>query len=52
MDGFGEGQNVPIGDPVVQISPLSVAGEAEMDEIVSILGDAPAEASKRMRLGG
>jgi adenosylmethionine-8-amino-7-oxononanoate aminotransferase len=27
------------GDPVVQISPPLVAGEAEMDEIVGILGD-------------
>ena len=36
------------GDPVVQISPPLVAGEAEMDEIVGILGDALAEASRRM----
>ena len=36
------------GDPVVQISPPLVAGEAEMDEIVGILGDVLAEASKRM----
>ena len=35
------------GDPVVQISPPLVAGEAEMDEIVGILGDVLAEASKR-----
>ena len=27
------------GDPVIQISPPLVAGEAEMDEIVGILGD-------------
>ena len=40
------------GDPVVQISPPLVAGEKEMDEIVGILGDALAEASKRMHLGG
>ncbi len=40
------------GDPVVQISPPLVAGEAEMDEIVGILGDALTEASKLMRLGG
>ena len=40
------------GDPVVQISPPLVAGEREMDEIVGILGDALAEASKRMHLGG
>ena len=32
------------GDPVVQISPPLVAGEAEMDEIVGILGDVLAEA--------
>jgi len=39
------------GDPVVQISPPLVAGETEMDEIVGILGDVLATASKRMRLG-
>ena len=37
------------GDPVVQISPPLVAGDAELDEIVGILGDVLAEASKRMR---
>ena len=37
------------GDPVVQISPPLVAGEAEMDEIVGILGDVLAEAGRRMR---
>jgi len=36
------------GDPVVQISPPLIAGEAEMDEIVGILGDVLAEASARM----
>jgi len=36
------------GDPVIQISPPLVAGEAEMDEIVGILGDVLAEASRRM----
>jgi adenosylmethionine-8-amino-7-oxononanoate aminotransferase len=36
------------GDPVVQISPPLVAGEAEMDEIVGILGDVLAEAARRM----
>jgi adenosylmethionine-8-amino-7-oxononanoate aminotransferase len=36
------------GDPVVQISPPLVAGEAEMDQIVGILGDVLAEASRRM----
>jgi adenosylmethionine-8-amino-7-oxononanoate aminotransferase len=36
------------GDPVVQISPPLIAGEAEMDEIVGILGGVLAEASKRV----
>src|SRR4249919_3224054 len=36
------------GDPVVQISPPLVAGEAEMDEIVGILGDVLGEASRRV----
>jgi adenosylmethionine-8-amino-7-oxononanoate aminotransferase len=36
------------GDPVVQISPPLVAGEAEMDEIVGILGEVLGEASQRM----
>ena len=36
------------GDPVVQISPPLVAGEAEMDEIVGILGDVLAEAQRRL----
>jgi adenosylmethionine-8-amino-7-oxononanoate aminotransferase len=36
------------GDPVVQISPPLVADTAEIDEIVSILGDVLAEASQRM----
>ena len=36
------------GDPVVQISPPLVAGEAEMDEIVGILGDVLADASRRL----
>ena len=35
------------GDPVVQISPPLVAGEAEMDELVGILGDVLAEAAQR-----
>ena len=35
------------GDPVVQISPPLIAGEAEMDEIVGTLGEVLAEASKR-----
>ena len=37
------------GDPVVQISPPLVATETEMDEIVGILGDVLAEASRRVR---
>jgi adenosylmethionine-8-amino-7-oxononanoate aminotransferase len=36
------------GDPVIQISPPLVAGEAEMDEIVGILGEVLAEAWKRL----
>ena len=36
------------GDPVVQISPPLVAGEAEMDEIVGILGDVLAGAAARL----
>ncbi len=36
------------GDPVVQISPPLVAGEAEMDEIVGILGDVLSEAGRRL----
>jgi adenosylmethionine-8-amino-7-oxononanoate aminotransferase len=37
------------GDPVIQISPPLVAGQAEFDEITSILGDVLTEASARMR---
>jgi len=36
------------GDPVIQISPPLVADTAEIDEIVSILGEVLAEASQRM----
>ena len=36
------------GDPVIQISPPLIAGQAEFDEIVGILGDVLAEAGKRM----
>jgi adenosylmethionine-8-amino-7-oxononanoate aminotransferase len=36
------------GDPVVQISPPLVAGEAEMDEIVGILGEVLGEAVARV----
>ena len=35
------------GDPVIQISPPLVAGEAEMDEIVGILGDVLEQAWSR-----
>jgi len=38
------------GDPVIQISPPLVAGEAEMDEIVGILGEVLAEAGRRMAM--
>jgi adenosylmethionine-8-amino-7-oxononanoate aminotransferase len=36
------------GDPVIQISPPLVAGEAEMDKIVGILGDVLTEAGRRL----
>jgi adenosylmethionine-8-amino-7-oxononanoate aminotransferase len=36
------------GDPVIQISPPLVAGQAEFDEMVGILGDVLAEAGQRM----
>jgi adenosylmethionine-8-amino-7-oxononanoate aminotransferase len=36
------------GDPVIQISPPLVAGQAEFDEMVGILGEVLAEAGKRM----
>jgi adenosylmethionine-8-amino-7-oxononanoate aminotransferase len=36
------------GDPVVQISPPLVAGQAEIDEMVGILGDVLSEASQRL----
>ncbi len=36
------------GDPVLQISPPLVAGEAEMDRIVGILGDVVGEAAARL----
>ena len=36
------------GDPVVQISPPLVAGEAELDEIVGILGDVLGEAARML----
>jgi len=37
------------GDPVIQISPPLVAGQAEFDEMVSILGDVLEEAATLMR---
>jgi adenosylmethionine-8-amino-7-oxononanoate aminotransferase len=37
------------GDPVIQISPPLVAGQAEFDEMTSILGEVLTEASKLMR---
>jgi len=37
------------GDPVVQIAPPLVAGQAEFDQIVGTLGDVLAEAWKLMR---
>ncbi len=39
------------GDPVIQISPPLVAGTAEIDEIVGILGDVLAEAQQRLHVG-
>jgi adenosylmethionine-8-amino-7-oxononanoate aminotransferase len=36
------------GDPVVQLSPPLVAGQAEIDEMTGILGDVLTEASKRL----
>ena len=39
------------GDPVIQISPPLVAGQAEFDELVGILGDVLAEAGRRMIAG-
>jgi adenosylmethionine-8-amino-7-oxononanoate aminotransferase len=39
------------GDPVIQISPPLVAGQAEFDEMVGILGDVLAEAGRRMSTG-
>jgi len=37
------------GDPVIQISPALVAGQAEFDEITSILGDVLTEGARLMR---
>jgi adenosylmethionine-8-amino-7-oxononanoate aminotransferase len=38
------------GDPVVQISPPLVAGQAEFDELVGILGEVLQEAGRRLGL--
>jgi adenosylmethionine-8-amino-7-oxononanoate aminotransferase len=40
------------GDPVVQISPPLVAGQAEIDEMTGILGDVLSEASKMLEGAG
>jgi len=40
------------GDPVVQISPPLVAGQAEFDEMVGILGDVLAEAGGKVHAAG
>jgi 4-aminobutyrate aminotransferase-like enzyme len=37
------------GDPVLQISPPLVAGQAEFDEIVGILGEVLTQAATLMR---
>ncbi len=39
------------GDPVIQISPPLVAGQAEFDEVAGILGDVLAEAGSRLGAG-
>ena len=40
------------GDPVVQISPPLVAGKAEFDELVGVLGDVLQEAWERLEDSG
>ena len=40
------------GDPVVQISPPLIAGQAEIDEMTGILGDVLSEASKMLEGAG
>ncbi|HMJ03510.1 MAG TPA: aminotransferase class III-fold pyridoxal phosphate-dependent enzyme, partial [Conexibacter sp.] len=37
------------GDPVLQLSPPLIAGQAQFDEIASILGDVLGEAQRRLR---
>ena len=39
------------GDPVIQISPPLVAGQAEFDELAGILGDVLEEAGRMMNAG-
>src|SRR3954451_606441 len=40
------------GDPVIQISPPLIAGQAEIDEMTGILGDVLSEASDRLNADG
>jgi adenosylmethionine-8-amino-7-oxononanoate aminotransferase len=40
------------GDPVIQLSPPLIAGPAEFDEIVRILGEALTEAQAELRSRG
>jgi adenosylmethionine-8-amino-7-oxononanoate aminotransferase len=40
------------GDPVIQLSPPLIAGQAEIDEMVGILGDVLTEASEMVHGGG
>jgi adenosylmethionine-8-amino-7-oxononanoate aminotransferase len=40
------------GDPVIQLSPPLIAGQAEIDEMVGILGDVLTEASQMVHVGG
>jgi adenosylmethionine-8-amino-7-oxononanoate aminotransferase len=40
------------GDPVIQISPPLVAGQAEIDEMTGILGDVLSEASRMLEGSG
>ncbi len=40
------------GDPVIQLSPPLIAGQAEIDEMVGILGDVLSEAAERLHGNG
>jgi adenosylmethionine-8-amino-7-oxononanoate aminotransferase len=40
------------GDPVIQISPPLIAGQAEIDEMTGILGDVLSEASRMLEGAG